>query len=194
MKEFTLNNLWELRAELDNAVISKEYDKIKAVKVKYQNMVEGETWFNRAFICYNHGFWTDSDRANHNFANVNSILKNIENYERRYIDGEDVSVKFKTQKTTRFLAGEIWVLRAMFDKFIMEGSKTSKYLLVQQNMILGKAIKDRLMTLLGMDQNMDYYYQIRSILREVQEGYESLYGNKQPKIDYYHISEDYMER
>ena len=78
--EFTLNKLWDLRAELDNAIISKDYDRIKDVKVKYQNLVEGERWFSRAFICYNHGFRTDSERGSHNFANVDSILKNIENY------------------------------------------------------------------------------------------------------------------
>ena len=44
MKNFTLNELWDLRAELDDAIISKDYDRIKAVKVKYQNLIEGEMW------------------------------------------------------------------------------------------------------------------------------------------------------
>ena len=144
MENFTLNKLWDLRAELDYAVINKDYDRIKAVKVKYQNLVEGERYFSHAFICYNHGFRNDSERSSHNFFNINSILKNIENYEKKYIDKEqNVSVKLKTQYTTGFLAGEIWVIRAMYDKFLLNSAKLEE-LQMQQNMILGKAIIDRL--------------------------------------------------
>ena len=194
MREFTLNKLWDLRAELDNAIISKDYDRIKDVKVKYQNLVEGERWFSRAFICYNHGFRTDSERGSHNFANVNSILKNIENYEMKYLEGEDVSTKLKTQYTTPFLAGEIWVLRAMYDKFLVQSQKDLDELQNEQNMILGKAVHDRLLTLVHMEQTEAYYDETRLILQEVREGYEKIYGKKQPKINYSQIAVDYLEK
>ena len=192
--EFTLNKLWDLRAELDNAIISKDYDRIKDVKVKYQNLVEGERWFSRAFICYNHGFRTDSERGSHNFANVNSILKNIENYEMKYLEGEDVSTKLKTQYTTPFLAGEIWVLRAMYDKFLIQSQKDLDELQNEQNMILGKAVHDRLLTLVHMEQTEAYYDETRLFLQEVREGYEKIYGKKQPKINYSQIAVDYLEK
>ena len=191
MKNFTLNKLWDLRAELDKAIADKEYDKIKVVKVKYQNLVEGEKWFSRAFICYNHAFWSDGERQNHNVLNVNSILINIENFERKYIDGEDVSVKLKTPLKTPFLAQEIWILRAMYDKFILQGKSAGD---VDKNMILGKAVQDRLVTLMSMEQTEDFVDQIRPILQEVSQGYENVYGKKQPKIDYIRLSEDFWEK
>lgn len=191
MKNFTLNKLWDLRAELDKAIVDKEYDKIKVVKVKYQNLVEGEKWFSRAFICYNHAFWSDGERQNHNVLNVNSILINIENFERKYIDGEDVSVKLKTPLKTPFLAQEIWILRAMYDKFILQGKSAGD---VDKNMILGKAVQDRLVTLMSMEQTEDFVDQIRPILQEVRQGYENVYGKKQPKIDYIRLSEDFWEK
>lgn len=102
MKDFTLNKLWDLRAELDNAIINKDYDRIKAVKVKYQNLIEGEKWFSHAFICYNYGFYTDGERGSHNYLNINSILRNIEDFERKYIDNEQVSVKLKRNQQLLF--------------------------------------------------------------------------------------------
>ena len=194
MKNFTLNELWNLRAELDDAIIGKDYDRIKAVKVKYQNLIEGEKWFSRAFICYNHGFYTDSERGSHNYLNINSILRNIEDFERKYIDDEQVSVKLKTQSTTPFLAGEIWVLRAMYDKFLIQSQRGLDELQTEQNMILGKAVHDRLFKLVHMEQTEGYHDQIGSIIKEVREGYESIYGKQQPKIDYYQIAEEYLEK
>ena len=193
MKNFTLNELWDLRAELDNAVMSKDYDIIKLVKVKYQNLVEGERWFSPAFICYNHGFWTKSERSSHNYSNVNSILKNIENFEKKYIDGENVSVKLKTQSTTPFLAGEIWVIRAMYDKFFMQSKNNLDEFQTEQNMILGKAIYDRLIILSDMEQTEDYHKEIIQIIKEVREEYESIYGKQKPKINYSQLSEEYLE-
>ena len=194
MEDFSLNKLWDLRAELDNCILNMEYGRIKEVKAKYQNLVEGERWFSHAFICYNHGFYTEGARGSHNFANVNSILKNIENYERKYLDGEDVSIKLRTQYSTNFLSGEIWTLRAMYDKFLMQASEQNNELQNQQNMILGKAIIDRLTTLLHMEQTEDFGDQIRPILYEVKEGYARVYGKNQPTIEYFQLAEEYLER
>ncbi len=194
MKDFTLNKLWDLRAELDNAIINKDYDRIKAVKVKYQNLIEGEKWFSHAFICYNHGFYTDGERGSHNYLNINSILRNIEDFERKYIDNEQVSVKLKTQSTTPFLAGEIWVLRAMYDKFLIRSQSGLDELQTEQNMIWGKAVYDRLRTLAHMEQTESYHDQIRAITQEVRESYESIYGKQQPIINYSQIAEEYLEK
>ena len=64
----------------------------------------------------------------------------------------------------------------------------------QQNMILGKAIIDRLTTLLHMEQTQDYSDQIKPILYEVQDGYARIYGKNKPKIEYYQLAEEYLER
>lgn len=193
MKEFTLNKLWDLRAELNSAIINKDYEHIKVIKVKYRNLVEGERDFSRAFICYNHGFWSTSERRSHNFLNVNAILHNIECYEKKYLDGDkNVSVKLKTQYTTGFLAQEIWILRAMYDKFLLNSDKLEE-LQTQQNMILGKAIIDRLVTLIHMEQTEAYYDQLLPILKEVREGYDIFYGNNQPRISYSQISKEFLQ-
>ena len=194
MKEFTLNKLWALRGELDQAIEDGNYDVIKDVADKYRALTDGEKWFSRAFVCYNYAFWNDGQRTSHNFANVDAILKNIKSYESRYIGGEDVSIKLRTQSTTPFLAGEIWVLRAMYDKLVLQSKMVVDELQIQQNMILGKAIYERLLTLLGMEQTEDYHAQIISILKEVKGCYENVYGKKQPKIDYGQLTEEFLER
>ncbi|MBE5736767.1 MAG: hypothetical protein E7356_05410 [Clostridiales bacterium] len=194
MSNFTINKLWDLRREMDNAIVAGDYNKIKDIKADYSNLTEGERWFSRAFICYNHAFWNDSQRASHNFANINSIYNNIENYEKKYIDGQDVSIKLQQQSNTPFLAGEIWVLRAMFDKFLQGSSEVCNAPQIQQNMILGKAVHDRLLTLVQMEQTESYWDELRTILQEVRGAYECIYGNKSPRIKYSQITEDYIER
>ena len=122
------------------------------------------------------------------------MFKNIESFEKKYIAGKQVSVKLKTQSTTPFLAGEIWVLRAMFDKFLIQSQRGLNELQTEQNMILGKAVYDRLFALVHMEQTEAYHEQIKSIAKEVREGYESIYGEKQPKIDYNQIALEYVEK
>lgn len=194
MEIFTLNKLWELRAELDKAIVNQDYDRIKDVNAKYQVLVDRAMHYNRAFICYNHAFSTISDRQMHNAHNVISILKNIENYEKKYLDGEEVSIKLKHHGATPFLAGEIWVLRAMYDKFLWQGENTQEELAVQQNMILGKAVIDRLTTLTRMEQADIFYDQLRPIVQEVREGYESIYGKETPRVDYSQLRGEFLEK
>ena len=194
MRNFTVNKLWELRAELDKAVITNDYDSIKEIKAKYLDLVEGEWDFSRAFICYNHAFWNDGQRRSHNVSNIDAILKNIEAHEKKYIDGKDVSVKLKSQYATPCLAEEIWVLRAMYDKFLLQGRKAKAELEIQQNMILGKAIGDRLQTLIHMEQTERYHKDLLPILVETRDGYQSVYGDNRPKINYAQIAEEFLER
>ena len=194
MEFFTLNKLWELRGELDNAVVSGDYGRIKGVNAKYQVLVDKVFHYNRAFIAYNYAFSTISDRQIHNANNVVSILKNIENFEKKYIDGQDVSLKLKSITRTSFLAGEIWVLRAMYDKFLLQGAENQEGVLKEQNMILGKAVQDRLLTLAKMEQTEDYYDQLKPIIKEVREGYEGLYGKEQPKVDYSQLKGEFCEK
>lgn len=100
MKYFTLKKLWDLRAELDNAVVTKDYDRIISIKAKYKDLVADERRFSLAFMCYNYAFWSDSQRAIHNAINIDSILENIKNYEKKYIDGEDSLLKLHIQFDT----------------------------------------------------------------------------------------------
>ena len=156
MKFFRIRELWDLRGKLDNAILNGEYDKIKDIKESYEKLVQYAWGFNCGFICFNHAFWNEEERRDHNVTNINSILNNIENYERKFVNGEDVSIKLKTRYVTPFLAGEIWVLRAMYDKFLLESEKNDAST-TQQNMILGKAVNDRLVTLAHMEQT-EYFY------------------------------------
>lgn len=189
---FSLNKLWELRKELDLALISGNYDTINNIKLKYKNLTINERK-NRVFIGYNHAFWQEWQRDSHIFGNIEAIAKNIDAYKRKYFDGENVSLKLKTQSKTPYLAGEIWVLRAMFDKFIIDSRNVKDEAQVQQNMILGKAICDRLKFLMYMEQTEDYFAELNPIFKEVENYYKNVYGKIQPKINYSQISEDYLE-
>lgn len=105
-----------------------------------------------------------------------------------------MSLKLKTQKTTPYLAREIWVLRAMYDKFLLQGQKNLEGLQKEQNMILGKAVQDRLLALIEMKQVVDYYPQLSAILQEVRSGYESIYGGQKPQVEYSQLSQEYLEK
>lgn len=194
MRNFTINKLWNIRAELDNAIINKQYDRIKIIKDKYQELIDGETTFCKAFICYNYAFWTDRERNSHNFLNANAIRQNIEDFEKKYVNGEQVSTKLKTQYSGRFLAGEIWVLRAMYDKFLIQSKKDLDELQIEYNMILGKVIDARLTELLDNGAIICYQDQIKAIIKEVRAGYKNIYGQQQPKIDYSQLEADYLEK
>lgn len=193
MKFFRIRELWDLRGQLDKAILNGEYDKIKEIKENYEKLVQYAWNFNCGFICFNHAFGNEGERRDHNVTNINSILNNIENYERKFVNGEDVSLKLKTQSTTPFLAGEIWVLRAMYDKFLLDSEKENDASIMQQNMILGKAINDRLLTLSRMEQTQYFYEEFTPIIKEVREGFVKAYGDNQPKISYHQLTEDYLE-
>lgn len=194
MGKFTLKALWDLRAELDEAITTENYEDIKIIKQKYIKLVEEELNSSLAFTVFNIKFHSSDEMQVHNYQNVNSILKNIENYEKKYIDGEQVSLKLKKQCIDSFLAEEIWILRAMYDKFLLNGSNKSNEMQTQQNMILGRAIIDKLKSLAFMSQNEEYFEQILGISYEVRDKYEVIYGRNKPKLDYYHLSDEYVER
>ena len=194
MEKFDLKKLWYLRKELDDAILQKKYHILKQVKNKYKNLVDNSRNFNHAFICYHHAFYTTSARDSHCYQNVISIYKNIEDYEQKFVGGNAVSTKLKTPSNNPFLAGEIWVLRAMYDKFLFESNNCHEEWQIQQNMILGKAILDRLYAIIKMDENTHYVDSIREIIKEVRESYESIYGKQQPRIDFYSLTDEYLDR
>lgn len=87
----------------------------------------------------------------------------------------------------------------MFDKFLLDSKVQGDELKMQQNMILGKAVQDRLSDILNNSKTTtteyySYFEQISSILQEVRLGYEKVYGTSKPKIDYSQISEEFLER
>ena len=45
-----------------------------------------------------------------------------------------------------------------------------------------------------MEQTEAYYDQLLPILNEVREGYEAKYGKNQPRIDYYRLTDEFLER
>lgn len=195
MKNFNLKKLWDLRGELDRIILSGKYEEISKIREKYENMVGSHALVNRSFICFNHAFWSDYEMRCHYVENVNSIRKNINNFERKFVKGEDVSLKLKNFYCSPFLAGEIWVLRAMYDKFVFDAQNVQmNYADIQQNMLLGQAVKNRLSILATMDQTEYCHDTIKSdLLTEVKACYENIYGKGKPRVTYEQISEDFME-
>lgn len=191
----TLQQIWNLRKELDHAITSKQFDQITEIKAKYKKMMMTESdLYSRMFTSYHHAYYADNDIQKHNFLNMNSILRNIQAIEKKLVKGENVSVKLNVPHSSPCLAGEIWVLRAMYDKFLLQSKKLAlPEWKVQENMILGQAVEDRLRYMLFMAQTEKYHDAIFPLLEEVQEGYKSIYGKSQPKINFSQLSEDYQE-
>lgn len=194
MNNFQIVKLWNLRGELDSAVYQKDYGKISEVKEKYNQLVSNFLRDDHAFVCYNFAFWNDGEKASHKFVNASAILNNIENYERQFICGEESSLRLRTRYSTSYLAGDIWVLRAMYDKFLINGKTAKSSLQTQQNMILGKEVTDRLNMLLSRAELIKYRDDLLLISRLVQDGYESIYNTTEPKIGYLQLAEDYWEK
>ena len=190
-----VTNIWDLRGELDNAIISGNYEQIREVKETYQDLVKDQMRFGlNEFICYNHGFWSDAERNNHVYSNVDILLNNIKNFEKKYIDGEDVDLRLCLGDKMHFLACDIWTLRAMYDKFLLQAERSTEEWQKQQNMILGKAILERLVTLTGREATEIFERELVKIIKEVREGYTSKYQQSKPRIDYFDFSDEFIER
>lgn len=143
------------------------------------------------FICYNYAFWNDCQKRTHIFSNVGSILTNIQNYEKKYIYSEKVSLKLHSKNLSGFLAGDIWVLRAMYDKFLLNTNKRDDELFVQHNMILGCAIINKLEVL---ENKYNYNTELHSLKTDVKKSYYDNYGYEEPKLDYFGLSNEFLER
>ena len=188
-------NIWKLRGELDNAVISGNYQKIREVKEKYQDLVKEQNRFGGGeFICYWHGFYTDAERIIHRNLNMRLIQDNIDNFEKKYLGGGDVDLRLHLGDKTQFLACDIWTIRAMYDKFLLQAENSTEEWQKQQNMILGKVILERLITLADMEPTEEFKREIIEIIKEVREGYADKYQKKEPQTDYFSLSSEFLER
>ena len=190
-----IKELWDLRAKLDGSVLNGNYEEIKVVKDAYNDLIKPKKYeYNPEYTCYYHCFSTEEGRSGHQFLNKNAIKENIEAYEKKYIGGEEVSLKLKMPHGTPFLAGEIWVLRAMYDKFLLDGKKCKTSSEKDTNMILGRAILEKLHGLCNMEPTDIFSRQLVPIIKEVRLGYESFYLHRQPRIDYHRLSDEFLEQ
>ena len=189
-----IKEIWDLRARLDSAVLTGNYEEIRGVKDAYNDLIKPDKFnYNPEYTCYYHGFYTEEELNRHQFLNKNAIKENIEAYEKKYIDGKEVSLKLKTPHGSSFLAGEIWVLRAMYDKFLVNGKKCKTPSEKDTNMILGRAILEKLNGLCNMEATEIFSQQLVPIIKEVRLGYERLYLHAQPRIDYHRLSDEFVE-
>ena len=191
VKMITLNTLWNLRGELDNIVNRKDYQRIQGVKDQYKSLIDNELDYNYRFSYYwSFSFPSYEAKKIDNNKKKMCILNNIEDFEKKYLYGEDVSTKFKKPSS---LAEEVWVLRAMFDKFMLRGSTCKDSQTTQENMILGKAIIEKITTLMRVatEVELDELYLIQS---EIQKGYKGLYGENMVKVDYDSLVDEFLEK
>lgn len=197
--ELTINKLWNLRGELDEAVLSQNYAKISEIKEKYNKMVD-HTWGNtewvetdweNAFVGYHYGFRCLANKREHVKSHIRAIHDNIASFEKKYIWGaKNTSLKLKTGNHSHYLAADIWVLRAMYDKFLINAARQAS---AQGNMILGEAIIDKLTALSRGQYFLEQYADsIIPLIGQVRKKYESYYGKKRPNIDYSTISKEYF--
>ena len=88
-----------------------------------------------------------------------------------------------------FWVSDIWILREMFDKFVLNCGTSTKER-EQKNMILGNAIINRLKAL----NSISYAKDIKSIYGEVVSAYKKAYGTKTPELEYTQLMQDYIEK
>ena len=146
MSEIRLKDIWDLRGELDQAVLSQEYEKITDIKNKYITMVKRMHPRNMLFYNFREKSMSlDSDRAS---VSLNRLLifENIYAYEKKYIQGQGYSLKLKKPyyKTSDCYAVNFWVLRAVFDKFLSFDPANKSQEQIKQNMILAESLIDKI--------------------------------------------------
>ena len=125
--------------------------------------------------------------------NMGLILENIENFERKYVQKEDVTIKFVNWFQESCLANEIWVLRAMFDKFVLSGTSKQDPNEIERNAILGKSIIDRIKALIASSIHEYERDELMSIKDEIERIYNKICGD-QHKINYDVVLYDFLEK
>lgn len=191
MSQITLKKIWNLRGKLDNIICSKDYKKIQGVKDQYKRLIDNDLFYNHIFSPYWYFMFPNYQSRNiDNNKRKRYILSNIEDFEKKYLYGEDISIKFKNPSS---LAEDVWILRAMFDKFMLRGSICEDTQTIQENMILGKAIIGKIKTLMdrATEVELDELFLIES---EIQKGYTCLYGDNQVNVDYDSLVDEFLEK
>ena len=146
MSEMILKDIWDLRGELDSAVNLGKYEKITDVKNKFNKMVQQIYPRNILFRNFQQKTMNpDTDKVAINLNRL-LILENIQAYEKKYIQGQSCSTRLKKTyyQTSNCYAINIWVLRALYDKFIAFDPTTANDEQIKQNMILGKTLIDKI--------------------------------------------------
>lgn len=193
MGKLTLKLLWDLRGQLDDAIISQKYDKIPKIKNDYKNLIEYEKPYNLFFVGHRTTYQSKSSTVAECNLNMRLILENIENFERKYIQKEDVSLKFENWFQESCYANEIWVLRAMFDKFVLSGTSKQDAKETERNSILGKSIIDRIRALVASSLHEYERNELLIIEDEIEKTYKEICGS-QPKINYDAVLYDFLEK
>lgn len=146
MSEMILKNIWDLRGELDSAVSLGEYEKITDVKNKFNKMMQ--QIYPRNILFRNLQQKTMNPDADKIAINLNRllILENIQAYEKKYIQGQSCSTRLKKSyyQTNNCYAINIWVLRALYDKFVAFDPASATKEQIKQNMILGESLIDKI--------------------------------------------------
>ena len=183
--QLTLDNVWAIKADLDEAVATQDYDRIKTIKLIYERLQSNTNYTEDCFL--KGPYRRESDRQIDFAKNSNMLLRNIEDHIDKYIHKDDISVKLGKCDC---LAGDIWIMREMYDDFMNLDTKDN-YFVEQHNMMVGKSIINQLESWLKYDYSKHYF--LDPIIKEVKQGYEDKYGNQNPKTTFHAFRKDYCE-
>lgn len=193
--ETALIKIWDLKGELTKNLLVGNYKEIPIIKEKYEQIIkDNKKYVNKLFVCYHHAFWTEEEKLNHINVNIDSILQNIKAIERKFCEKQSTEETKFSYPINPFLAGELWVLREMYDKFVYIASKDEFNLNSQENMILGEAIIERLYQLLNKDLESEIRNEIRKLDILVRSTYRQIYGKSQPKVGYSQVVQDFIQK
>ena len=146
MSEICLKDIWDLRGELDRAVEIREYEKITDVKNKFISMMRRIPSKSMLFRNFREKAMNiDSDRVAVSL-NKRLILTNIQDFEKKYLRGKRASTKLRKPDiyTNDCYAVNIWVLRAVFYKFVLFDPASASQEQIEQNKTLGESLIDKI--------------------------------------------------
>ena len=193
MGKLTLKALWDLRGQLDDSIISQKYDKITKIKNDFENLIKYEKPYNLFFVGHRTTYQGGSSTVAESDLNMGLILENIEKFEKKFVKKEEVSVKFVNWFQESCLANEIWVLRAMFDKFVLAGTSKQDSNEIERNTILGKSIIDRIKALIASSIHEYERNELLIIEEEIERTYKEICGSQQ-KINYDVVLYEFLEK
>lgn len=191
-----LKTLWNLKGQLDESAMMHEVETAEKVKAVCNTLISNTNMQNNfLFVGHNCAFWTDSAKDRHIRANKTAIIDSIDGFIRKYFYS-NYDAMSKLKMPTPFFAGEVWVLRAMKDRFVLNSNMNPRSADQEKNMLFGKTIISQLKYVrcaLGYEHE-DYQKQVAEMIDETQAAYEQAYGNNNPTITYDQFAEGYIQK
>lgn len=163
-----IKNLWDIRGDLNNALITKDKQALLTVRYNLYNYFErpNKTMFKDFNKEYNNAttlYYAVRE-------NINLILNNMDNYIDKYIKKRNVSTKFEGRLTN--IGAVVWSMRSKFDYLIVQYEKSSD-LVTKEDF---NSIIDKLNFCIEQCTITEEKFSLHNIVNEVQLKINEIFG------------------